>query len=341
MKQSIYFFVLITVIITGCQFTHHDDIDMTNFEGFKVTLPVGIDNNVLHMDLNDLQNLYYQSLSSFGKEISNDNIDITLEELALITDNILQKYPDPTDLSETNIDRILNDFSELNENNINEYIDVIDSFYTKIIRYELADTLAKTQISLSKSASGYGSNISFAEIWTLIWHPRLIIPTRDAVNQANILTSDEEWGKFPGIRSYKNIVDAYKHAIWNVLIAKYVGDKKNSIEKCVNWAKKFTDKHEEGQKKPQAMSLADFNLECEMDYHNNKIGRDYFSNVAWTEKQGTKTIVMAPSDNSIADAIYEKTSFAIKVATASIITNYPNNLVYIDDLEEDNDDGWE
>ncbi|MFA6618698.1 MAG: hypothetical protein WCT23_06500 [Candidatus Neomarinimicrobiota bacterium] len=46
-------------------------------------------------------------------------------------------------------------------------------------------------------------------------------------------------------------------------------------------------------------------------------------------------------DNVIEDVIYEKTSFAIKVATANIITNYPNNLVYIDDLEEDNDDGWE
>jgi len=70
-----------------------------------------------------------------------------------------------------------------------------------------------------------------------------------------------------------------------------------------------------------------------MDYHNNKIGRDYFKTVAWEDKRKwyQATRVKAPSDKVMADAIFDKTKSAKKVSNRSQISLYPSNLVYIKD----------
>jgi hypothetical protein len=56
--------------------------------------------------------------------------------------------------------------------------------------------------------------------------------------------------------NHNNIVDAFRHAIWNALNARDLGDKK---------AKKFGDAHEAMTDQPDA--------EREMDLHNNEMGR--------------------------------------------------------------------
>lgn len=54
--------------------------------------------------------------------------------------------------------------------------------------------------------------------------------------------------------------DAFRHAVWNYFICEK--------EDC-NWAKQWTDAHEEWPGNPP--------LEKQMDLHNNKLGRDIFS----------------------------------------------------------------
>jgi len=110
-----------------------------------------------------------------------------------------------------------------------------------------------------------------------------------------------------------------------------VGSKKNKVSKCTDWAKKFTDKHEEGAEKPSNMTQSDFEFDKAMDYHNNKIGRDYFSSVAWVDKRKwyQSSVVKAPSEKTMADAIYNKTKVAKKVSNKSQIGWYPSYLVYI------------
>jgi len=284
------------------------------------------------MTLEDLQNYYTknrstQNLKSYASEIEPN---ITLEEMDVIANSIIDKYPDLYNLTDTDIETIQNDFNGINEITISENIELIDSFYNALIRFEFVDTLSKYTPSKLKSYSDYfGYDVSSAEFWALVWHPRLVNSTMKATNKTIELTGN----KFPNQGAWRNKADAFRHAIWNALIAKYVGDQKNSIDKCIEWAKLFTDKHEEGSVKPADMTDEDFEFDHAMDYQNNKIGRDYFKSVAWTEKKCwlCSTVVLAPSDETISDAIYNKTTVAKKVASKSEINSFPNYLVYIKD----------
>ena len=232
-------------------------------------------------------------------------------------------------MSERDILLIQNDFNGIDELTIYENIEVIDSFYTALIRFDLVDTLAKYNPSNLKSTSGYNDyDVSFAEKWALLWHPRMVKPTLNATNKATELTKK----KFPEInKHFQTQAYAFRHAIWNALIAKYAGDSKNKIDKCVDWAKKFTDKHEEGGTKPTGWTDEEFAFDQAMDYHNNKIGRDYFKSVAWTDKRKwyQPTRVKAPSEDDMANAIFDKTKVAKLVSSKLSISSYPSNLVYI------------
>jgi hypothetical protein len=304
---------------------------MIDFCGLKVKLPTGYDEKVLSLNLSDLQGNYYSNKSKFGlKSASSDEMDITLEEMDNLVTSVLIHYPNTDSLTERDIEIIQNDFNGIDEIKIYENIDVIDSFYNALIRYDYVDTLSKHYSLNLKSTNDYlGYDVSKAEFWALVWHPRLVKPTRSATDKAIELTGQY----FPGQAAWRTKADAFRHAIWNALIAKYVGDKKNKIDECVDWAKKFTDKHEEGAERPADMTQEDFDFDKAMDYHNNKIGRDYFKSVAWTDKRKwyQPTRVKAPSETTMADAIFEKTKVAKKVSSKSQINSYPSNLVYIKD----------
>jgi hypothetical protein len=71
-----------------------------------------------------------------------------------------------------------------------------------------------------------------------------------------------------------------RHAIWNVLICKYIGEDKNAISDCTERAEDFTTKHETGADKPITMTDAAWALDQQMDLHNNAQGRKYFESVA-------------------------------------------------------------
>ncbi|UCM91749.1 cell wall-binding repeat-containing protein [Streptomyces marincola] len=79
------------------------------------------------------------------------------------------------------------------------------------------------------------------------------------------LREAQENGFWPGSRSNGGRVDAYRHCIWNALMAYEMGSKT---------AKGFGDRHELGSK-PDHMSEAEAELHHRMDYHNNAWGR-YF-----------------------------------------------------------------
>lgn len=82
-----------------------------------------------------------------------------------------------------------------------------------------------------------------------------------------------------GRQHYRNgQANAFRHALWNILIALGCGKVSSNIEKVVLWTKSITDWHEE--------TFFSQELPMKMDYHNNEVGRLLFHhNQGWTELQ--------------------------------------------------------
>lgn len=99
----------------------------------------------------------------------------------------------------------------------------------------------------------------------LLRHPLLILPTLKAT-RATLKVSDSLYGK----AHHKNgKANAFRHALWNMMICYKTLNSTKDINKSVGWAEKITDLHEKlSPNKP---------LEATMDLHNNAFGRKHFS----------------------------------------------------------------
>ena len=111
-----------------------------------------------------------------------------------------------------------------------------------------------------------------------------------------------------------NVTNAFRHALWNFLIAKKCFAQNNSIEKSVAWAKKITDLHEE--------LMPNKPLPKAMDFHNNRIGRKVF------EKH-----YLLEDKEKIINRFTELIPGAKKIKSLEDIEKKSLQLVYIEDYE--------
>ena len=120
------------------------------------------------------------------------------------------------------------------------------------------------------------------------FHPSYIQPIESASEKAKALTKKliDTVEEFQGMSDSRTKADAFRHAIWNVLICKYVGEDKRKISDCVKIADDFTTRHETGANQPSYMTDEEWELDKCMDLHNNKQGRNYFESVATIIKVG-------------------------------------------------------
>ena len=104
----------------------------------------------------------------------------------------------------------------------------------------------------------------FQLIGVLILKPLYVFPTLKATRQT-LKICDSLYGK----EHYKNTAaNAFRHALWNILICKKVFQIQKKEEKALDWVKKITDLHEK--------LVPNKTLETAMDLHNNKVGRIIF-----------------------------------------------------------------
>ena len=104
--------------------------------------------------------------------------------------------------------------------------------------------------------------------------------------------------------------NAFRHALWNVLIAKETLPITVSKEKSANWAAKFTDLHEE---------LSPNNvLEKAMDLHNNEIGRQFFL------KNPNS------SEDEIINSLISYASNVVLIRKEEELANHPHQLICIE-----------
>lgn len=110
--------------------------------------------------------------------------------------------------------------------------------------------------------------INFKQIVSLgkffLKHPILMFATLQATSQTMRIVQEE----YPDIHGEHNKANAFRHALWNSLIALRCAKKEKNHIAVVSWTKKITDWHEDF-----SPNIA---LARAMDLHNNRIGRELF-----------------------------------------------------------------
>ena len=154
-------------------------------------------------------------------------------------------------------------------------------------------------------------NLDFSLLFALsglfLKNPMYMIPTifatRDCMNIAS-----HEYGSKHHLSTPAN---AFRHALWVILIIRRCLKWKNNEEKAFSWAAKFTAWHEEFSPNEA--------LEQAMDLHNNQVGLSIYKQVK------------DKSEDEIVSFLKIKASEAIKIRTVNDVENLDMRLVYIEE----------
>ncbi|MCF6348397.1 MAG: hypothetical protein L3J20_08880 [Flavobacteriaceae bacterium] len=157
--------------------------------------------------------------------------------------------------------------------------------------------------------TGFLKLINKGNAWSFIIlfarHPLNLIPTFLATYQC-VKISNEHYGR---LHHKNNATNAFRHALWNFLIAKKCSVWRRNKRKAIRFAEKITNWHEEFS--PNAP------LEKEMDLHNNLIGRKMF---------------IINDEKSIEDfvkVLKEKVEDSKLITKLDDLEKYSNDLVHI------------
>ncbi|MFV0238278.1 MAG: DUF6973 domain-containing protein [Flavobacteriales bacterium] len=295
MKKVITGISLMSLLLSQVSCSSEDDQTLIESlpSNYQVVLPKNVPSDLLSKSSEDL----FSSVS---------NRKLSLEELNEIVEHISQDIPNFENMLEGDIKQIQEIFVGISEIDIKENKDLIDSVFTKIQQYRIAEATNANKI-ISARTSNYQGGLCSKEFWLLFSNPRFIWGTQKASIEAQSITIE----KF-GSNDYYGKGDAFRHSLWNALIAKYCGSTVNSIQKAVNWAEKFTYTHEE------CGTIE--SLESKMDLHNNHFGRHYFSKVSWVEEKRIwfwkVKRVHAPETMALVDYFYQEAfNNSVKVAS--------------------------
>ncbi|WP_026777324.1 hypothetical protein [Polaribacter sp. Hel_I_88] len=153
-------------------------------------------------------------------------------------------------------------------------------------------------------------SLDFKQVWILfLWflqHPLYLFATAKATYSTVKIAQKE----FPDIHDEHNKANAFRHALWNLLIAKESAKFSSDLEDVLSWTKRITDWHEEFSPNKEMAKL--------MDLHNNKFGRNNF---LYLKDKSTETIITTLKNELLN---------AVQVKQKSEFKNFENQLVYLD-----------
>lgn len=149
----------------------------------------------------------------------------------------------------------------------------------------------------------------FILLRVFISKPHYIFPTHKATLET-LHICDRKFGKAHHKHGREN---AFRHALWNIIIAKNCYKPGKNVQSVVNWAEKVTTLHEKlAPNEP---------LETAMDLHNNHIGLELFVNEQLYDEslEKAKEVLLKAVKNSL------------KITAISDIENAKNQMVHIED----------
>ncbi len=158
-------------------------------------------------------------------------------------------------------------------------------------------------------------------IWARIWQlntgkllklsllffsrPLYVIPTIKATKKALLICDT----LYKGSHHRSNKANAFRHALWNILICRNIMKYSKNKQKSVFWAQKVGDLYEK-------VTQNEF-LDEAMDIHNNAIGRIFFLNN------------IEQNDGEMIDLLQKMTQNAQKTKTIEAMQCHQNKLVYL------------
>ncbi len=145
----------------------------------------------------------------------------------------------------------------------------------------------------------------FALAWLFLKNPVYAIPTIFATKRCMNIAEQEYGSK----HHLSNPANAFRHALWVILIIKKCLKWQKNEPKAKIWAKRFTDWHEIFS--PNAA------LERAMDLHNNKVGILYFEEVKFK------------SEAEIILFLKRKATVAVRISAVDEVRKIDKELVYI------------
>ena len=153
-------------------------------------------------------------------------------------------------------------------------------------------------------------SLNFKQLWILfLWflqHPLFMLATA----KATYFTIRIAQREFPDIHDQHNKANAFRHALWNLLIAKESAKFSSDLDAVLSWTKRITDWHEEFSPNKEMARL--------MDLHNNQFGRNKFLDL---KEKSTETIVIS---------LKNEFTNAVQVKHTSEFKNLENQLVYLE-----------
>lgn len=149
-------------------------------------------------------------------------------------------------------------------------------------------------------------NLDWEATKVFLSHPFFGPPTVWATIES-IMIAEENFEDDPDKNGPAN---AYRHALWNLLIVHYCS-KISNREKALKWAKEITDLHE------KLFPNKDFDRE--MDLHNNTVGRQLYLDTITIGSRKKKDFI---------SRLNQKSETAIALTDEKEFVNYTGELVY-------------
>ena len=140
----------------------------------------------------------------------------------------------------------------------------------------------------------------------LFKHPFFFISTIKATFDVLRISQRE----FPNTHGFNNKANAFRHALWNIFIAKQCSLFSRKSYEVILWTKEFTDWHEDFSPNEALPRI--------MDLHNNCIGRELFLK---TPKS---------TQNQWVILLKEQLEYAVQIVSVEDVENYPRQLVYLE-----------
>jgi len=137
----------------------------------------------------------------------------------------------------------------------------------------------------------------------ILSRPQFAFPTLNATRHC-VSVCDELFGDRHRLNGPAN---AFRHALWNVLIARSCSRFSSDLEDLLDWAEKVTDWHEDTFPNPVSARI--------MDLHNNRVGRDIFRvHPGWEIQQYVDLLLGMKQE-----AVLLPDSFVPEQCTASLV----------------------
>lgn len=198
-----------------------------------------------------------------------------------------------------NVNLIKTDFSEMSNIDIENNVEIIDDYYSQNLDYMVLDEIAQHPELYNINAKSPETAIYIFTMGQLIANGYGLIRSSIAYSLAGKNSRESSENYYPNIGASNTREDAYRHILWNSLLAQYYWTILPSKTRRINFAHIVASSRE-------VVSNNEIDSK-EMDYHNNFIGRHLWDvNTGYRRIFGISIGVKLKSTSELKDIMHNQ-----------------------------------